>query len=312
MARNRASQCYSSDVSSASGNQTNKLTVMDEKVKLNGKVVRKDFREGLVSIFIDNLSPVVDLEALWRFFKPLGKIRDVYLSSKQSLRGRCLVFIRFETVEEAIEVVKRLNGMFVYGHRLSAKVASYGWNMRRSMESKAQSGLGSQSYAKLRVVVGKVSIVLKIEEDVKRVDFFELHRYLGLQKKSEKVNQGKEGKEMAKVSWEEASLFSNQEKALTLFKSSKRGRENQDINRLGNVSEMKSCCVCGMENQDTPRLGNNSNRKKCYVDEGSFMGQKSDDKAKKGCDKKVKDKITGSELRNSNGKSEIIKGKGIT
>ena len=63
-------------------------------------------------------------------------------------------------------------------------------------------------------------------------------------------------------------------------------------------------------NQDTHKLGNIRNRKKCYVDKGSFVRQNSEDKVKKDCDKKVKDKVMGSEFRNSNGKSEIIRGKG--
>ncbi|KAK2651612.1 hypothetical protein Ddye_011468 [Dipteronia dyeriana] len=97
----------------------------------NGRVLRKDFRDSLVSIFIGNLSPVVDSEALWRFFKHFGKVRDVYLSSKKSYCGRCFGFIRFESEEEATKLAKSLNGLDVYGCQMSAKVASYGRNMRR-------------------------------------------------------------------------------------------------------------------------------------------------------------------------------------
>ncbi|KAI9196252.1 hypothetical protein LWI28_022313 [Acer negundo] len=212
--------------------------------------------------------------------------------------------------------------MFVYGRRLSAKVALYGWDRRRSMASKAQSGLGFHSSA-------------KAENENKGGRSFAEVVYLGLQKKFERdivvlryenVNEGKEGKELAKVSCAEASLVSNQEdNVLTLFKSSEGGRENQDINRLCNVNGMKSCYVfegslmkqkagdkarCGMEKQYTLRLGNVKNKNKCSANEGSFIGQNLEDKAKKGCDKKVKDKVMGSKFQNSNGKSKIIKGKG--
>ncbi|KAI9195130.1 hypothetical protein LWI28_012035 [Acer negundo] len=147
------------------------------------------------------------------------------------------------------------------------------------MASKAQSGLGSQSSAKAvnenkggrsfaEVVAGNQ------KDEFLTVDWHpqqyeqewlkkctkllwtptkKIRLYLGLQKKferdivvlkSEKVNQGKERKELAKVSCAEASLVSNQEdKALSFFKSSKGGRENQDINRLDNVCGMKSCSV---------------------------------------------------------------------
>ncbi|KAK4856065.1 hypothetical protein QYF36_013764 [Acer negundo] len=169
------------------------------------------------------------------------------------------------------------------------------------MASKAQSGLGFHSSAKAE------------NENKGGRSFAE-------------VVVGKEGKELAKVSCAEASLVSNQEdNVLTLFKSSEGGRENQDINRLCNVNEMKSCYVfegslmkqkagdkarCGMEKQYTLRLGNVKNKNKCSANEGSFIGQNLEDKAKKGCDKKVKDKVMGSKFQNSNGKSKIIKGKG--
>ncbi|KAK3219244.1 hypothetical protein Dsin_013214 [Dipteronia sinensis] len=77
------------------------------------------------------------------FFKCLGKVRDVYISSKKSFRGRCFGFIRFQSVEEATKVAKRVNGLVVFGRKMSAKVAFYGWNRRRSLVSSYQSGLGA-------------------------------------------------------------------------------------------------------------------------------------------------------------------------
>ncbi|KAK2651428.1 hypothetical protein Ddye_011284 [Dipteronia dyeriana] len=107
------------------------------QVKANGWVLRNDFRDGLASIFIDNLSPSVVTMVLWRFFKSFGKVRDVYLSSKKSLYGRQFGFIRFDSMEEAVYVTKKVNEMVIDGERVSAKVASYGWNKRRSVVSKA-------------------------------------------------------------------------------------------------------------------------------------------------------------------------------
>ncbi|KAK3231066.1 hypothetical protein Dsin_002947 [Dipteronia sinensis] len=95
-------------------------------------VARNDFRDGLISIFIDNLSPSVASMGLWRFSKSFGKVRDVYLPSKKSLRGSRFGFIRFESAEEATNVAKKVNGMVVDSHPVSAKVALYGWNRRRS------------------------------------------------------------------------------------------------------------------------------------------------------------------------------------
>ena len=41
---------------------------------------RRDFRDNLHSIFIDNLNEKVDLLCLWGLFKSFGKVRDIYLS----------------------------------------------------------------------------------------------------------------------------------------------------------------------------------------------------------------------------------------
>ncbi|KAK3200311.1 hypothetical protein Dsin_023726 [Dipteronia sinensis] len=87
---------------------------------------------------------------LWRIFKSFGKVRDVYLPSKKSLQGICFGFIRFGSVEEAVTVANKVNGMVVDGHRLSAKVSSYGWNRRRSVVSKAQSVKGDVFLPKTR------------------------------------------------------------------------------------------------------------------------------------------------------------------
>ncbi|KAK2638531.1 hypothetical protein Ddye_026326 [Dipteronia dyeriana] len=96
----------------------------------NGIRGRKDFRKGLFSIFIDNLNPCVDLKGLWDFLKSFGKVRDVFLSSKMHHR-RSFGFVRFESLDEASEVSKMVNGMLVYDWRISAKVASYGWERKK-------------------------------------------------------------------------------------------------------------------------------------------------------------------------------------
>ncbi|KAK2654344.1 hypothetical protein Ddye_014200 [Dipteronia dyeriana] len=100
------------------------------QIATNGRGVSRDFRDGLFSIFVDNISPCVDLNSLWGIFKSFGKVRDVHLSSKLSSRRSCFGFIRFQSLEEAIKVTKMVNGMLVYGWPIGAKVASYGWERR--------------------------------------------------------------------------------------------------------------------------------------------------------------------------------------
>ncbi|KAK0580061.1 hypothetical protein LWI29_035805 [Acer saccharum] len=93
---------------------------------------RRDFRDSLFSIFVDNLNPQVDVKGLWGIFKVFGKVRDIFLSLRSSLRKSAFAFIRFASVEEAQRVAKLTNGMHVYSWPIRTKVADYGWSKRRS------------------------------------------------------------------------------------------------------------------------------------------------------------------------------------
>ncbi|KAK3231711.1 hypothetical protein Dsin_003592 [Dipteronia sinensis] len=91
----------------------------------------KDFRDCLHSIFVDNLNPKVDEVYLWGFFKCYGRVRDVFLSSKNISRRSCFAFIRFESLEEARKVAESVNGKNVIGWSISSKVVAFGWKNRR-------------------------------------------------------------------------------------------------------------------------------------------------------------------------------------
>ncbi|KAK3200315.1 hypothetical protein Dsin_023730 [Dipteronia sinensis] len=95
--------------------------------------VRSRFREGLFSIFVDNLNAQVDQKGLWEIFKPFGKVRDVFLSTPKDGIGRCYAFIRFATLSEASKVAKATDGMHVYGWPIWVKLAAYGWKDRRKV-----------------------------------------------------------------------------------------------------------------------------------------------------------------------------------
>ncbi|KAK3230290.1 hypothetical protein Dsin_002171 [Dipteronia sinensis] len=69
---------------------------------------------------------------LWGIFKAFGKVRDIYLSPKPNSRKSCFAFVRFATMEEASKVFGLTNGMHVYGWPISVRIASYGWNNRRT------------------------------------------------------------------------------------------------------------------------------------------------------------------------------------
>ncbi|KAK0595969.1 hypothetical protein LWI29_011566 [Acer saccharum] len=92
----------------------------------------EDFRDKLFSIHVDNINPVLDQMGLWSIFKPFGRVRDVYLSPRNSSRGSLYAFVRFETLEEAKKVATMTNGMHVYGWPIVAKLATFGWKRRRN------------------------------------------------------------------------------------------------------------------------------------------------------------------------------------
>ncbi|KAK2635508.1 hypothetical protein Ddye_030300 [Dipteronia dyeriana] len=72
------------------------------EVRINGR--RKDFRDKLFSVYVDNMNPVVDSTGLWGIFKFFGRVRDVFLSHKKASRNSSFGFIRFGTLEEARKV----------------------------------------------------------------------------------------------------------------------------------------------------------------------------------------------------------------
>ncbi|KAK3211912.1 hypothetical protein Dsin_016618 [Dipteronia sinensis] len=101
----------------------------------HGKYGRRDFRDGLASIFVDSLNPKVDMEGLWGIFKPFGRVRDIFLSSTNRSRGSSFAFIRFDNIEEAVKVFGMVDGMHIYSWLIVGKMASHGWNKRRGSVS---------------------------------------------------------------------------------------------------------------------------------------------------------------------------------
>ncbi|KAK1580845.1 hypothetical protein Q3G72_000606 [Acer saccharum] len=92
----------------------------------------RDFKDSLVSIFVDNLNPKVDQVGLWGIFKPFGWVRDVFLSGRTSSRGSRFAFVRFATTEEASRVARMTNDMQVYGWSVSVKIETFGCKNRRT------------------------------------------------------------------------------------------------------------------------------------------------------------------------------------
>ncbi|KAK2634672.1 hypothetical protein Ddye_029464 [Dipteronia dyeriana] len=106
--------------------------------RLRSPEARSDFRAKLVSIYIDNLNPVVDLKDLWGIFRAFGIVRDIYLSPKLKFMRSRYGFIRFATLKEASRVARLTNGMHVYGRPILSKVVDLNWNDRKNQQVKAQ------------------------------------------------------------------------------------------------------------------------------------------------------------------------------
>ncbi|KAK3205564.1 hypothetical protein Dsin_019610 [Dipteronia sinensis] len=96
----------------------------------SGSFRHRDFRSNLVSVFVDNLNPIVELKDLWGVFKSFGRIRDLFLSPKNRTRRSCFAFVRFGSKEEALRFVDLTNGMHVFSWPILTKVASLEWKVR--------------------------------------------------------------------------------------------------------------------------------------------------------------------------------------
>ncbi|KAK3205846.1 hypothetical protein Dsin_019892 [Dipteronia sinensis] len=91
----------------------------------------RDFRENLVSIFVDNLNQQVDQPFSWNLFKVFGRVRDIYLSTATVHRKIGYAFVRFGTIEEARRMAEKTNDMHIYGWSIRAKMAQNGWKFRK-------------------------------------------------------------------------------------------------------------------------------------------------------------------------------------
>ncbi|KAK3211655.1 hypothetical protein Dsin_016361 [Dipteronia sinensis] len=87
---------------------------------------RRDYRDSLFSVFVENLNPIVDVDGLWGIFKPFGRVRDIFKSQRSGSQRSCYAFIRFATVEEARRVAVSANGIHIYGWPIIAKEAKFG------------------------------------------------------------------------------------------------------------------------------------------------------------------------------------------
>ncbi|KAL4290530.1 hypothetical protein GQ457_14G023320 [Hibiscus cannabinus] len=93
---------------------------------LNGKRGDQDEKgsHGIVSLFVENLPERLHWKGLWHSFSRHDDVVNVYIARKRSRGGRRFGFVRMKDKEDAERVIERLHGFYLYGSKLSVKVAS--------------------------------------------------------------------------------------------------------------------------------------------------------------------------------------------
>ncbi|KAE8678066.1 hypothetical protein F3Y22_tig00111445pilonHSYRG00069 [Hibiscus syriacus] len=78
-----------------------------------------------ISLFVDNLPNSIHWKGLWHIVGRYGEVLSVYLPSKRSRAGSRFGFVKVGNMVEANRVKERLNGLMVYGSRISVSFAKY-------------------------------------------------------------------------------------------------------------------------------------------------------------------------------------------
>ncbi|KAE8659915.1 hypothetical protein F3Y22_tig00116961pilonHSYRG00153 [Hibiscus syriacus] len=81
--------------------------------------------EETVSLFVDNLPSSIHWKGLWQIVGHFGEVQSVYFPLKRSRVGSRFGFVKVGNMVEAKRVKDRLNGLMVYGSRISVSFAKY-------------------------------------------------------------------------------------------------------------------------------------------------------------------------------------------
>ncbi|KAK8561276.1 hypothetical protein V6N12_048350 [Hibiscus sabdariffa] len=96
-------------------------------------------KQGVISLFVENLPESLHWTGLWFAFARYGEVVNVYIARKRSRGGKRFGFARMENMGDANRAIQRLNGFALYGSRLVVKIARdiQGW--KRSTAGRSQS-----------------------------------------------------------------------------------------------------------------------------------------------------------------------------
>ncbi|KAE8657520.1 hypothetical protein F3Y22_tig00116989pilonHSYRG00020 [Hibiscus syriacus] len=81
--------------------------------------------EETISLFVDNIPSSIHWKGLWQIVGHFGEVQSVYLPLKRSRVGSRFGFVKVGNMVEAERVKDRLNGLMVYGSRISVSFTKY-------------------------------------------------------------------------------------------------------------------------------------------------------------------------------------------
>ncbi|KAK8635913.1 hypothetical protein V6N13_004626 [Hibiscus sabdariffa] len=99
---------------------------LENKAKKNIEV--GEGKAGVTTLFVENIPENMHWKGLWFSFARHGDVVSVFIARKRSRGGKRFGFVRMKEKEDADIVIERLHGFFLYGSRLTVKMA----NVQRS------------------------------------------------------------------------------------------------------------------------------------------------------------------------------------
>ncbi|XVF37363.1 hypothetical protein REPUB_Repub20aG0001600 [Reevesia pubescens] len=100
-------------------------------------------KEGLATVFVNNLPPRVHWRWLWKIFQNHGNVVDVFIPRNRGVKGRKFSFVRFVNQVTARRAVIMLNGSWLFDFQLGVNLARFNARSNYLRRVKPSSELGS-------------------------------------------------------------------------------------------------------------------------------------------------------------------------
>ncbi|XVF23547.1 hypothetical protein REPUB_Repub13aG0048100 [Reevesia pubescens] len=78
----------------------------------------------MFSVFVSNIPQKVHWRWLWKIFANHGRVVDVFIpKNRNGVSGKRFGFVRFVHHEEALSMIRKLNGVWLLNSKISVKMA---------------------------------------------------------------------------------------------------------------------------------------------------------------------------------------------